>query len=135
MDCQLSVLEETELEYVLMQSELNSPLLRETRVLMGISRSVNLQAKKKRLFVTWGWCAAACVAILIGCVVLLRNHVTTEKDAIANKEGVELSVKTTNDIDKIEIAVLLAGLRIKQGVEPVKIDPSHPGSLLTTSFS
>jgi hypothetical protein len=37
--------------------------------------------------------------------------------------------------DKIEIAVLLAGLRIKQGVEPVKIDPSHPGSLLTTSFS
>ena len=28
--------------------------------------------------------------------------------------------------DKIEIAVLLAGLRIKQGVEPVKIDPSHP---------
>ena len=135
MDCQLSVLEETELEYVLMQSELDSPLLHETRALMGISRSVNLQAKKKSLFVTWGWRAAACVAILIGCVALLRNHITTEKDAIANKEGVELSVKTTNDIDKIEIAVLLAGLRIKQGVEPVKIDPSHPGSLLTTSFS
>ena len=104
MDCQLSVLEETELEYVLMQSELNSPLLRETRVLMGISRSVNLQAKKKRLFVAWGWRAAACAAILIGCAALLRNHVTTETDAIANKEGVELSVKTTNDIDKIEIA-------------------------------
>ena len=104
MDCQLSVLEETELEYVLMQSELDSPLLHETRALMGISRSVNLQAKKKSLFVTWGWRAAACVAILIGCVALLRNHITTEKDAIANKEGVELSVKTTNDIDKIEIA-------------------------------
>ncbi len=104
MDCQLSVLEETELEYVLMQSELDSPLLRETRALMGLSRSVNLQAKKKRLFVTWGWRAAACVAILIGCVALLRNHITTETDAIANKEGVELSVKTTNDIDKIEIA-------------------------------
>ena len=104
MDCQLSVLEETELEYVLMLSELDSPLLRETRALMGISRSVNLQAKKKRLFVTWGWRAAACAAILIGCVALLRNHITTETDAIANKEGVELSVKTTNDIDKIEIA-------------------------------
>ena len=102
MDCQLSVLEETELEYVLMQSELNSPLLRETRVLMGISRSVNLQAKKKRLSVTWGWCAAVCVAILIGCVVLLRNHVTTEKDAIANKERTELSVNTTKEIAKSE---------------------------------
>ena len=88
MDCQLSVLEETD----------------ETRALMGISRSVNLQAKKKRLFVTWGWRAAACVAVLIGCAVLLRNHITTETDAIANKEGVELSVKTTNDIDKVEIA-------------------------------
>ena len=102
MDCQLSVLEETELEYVLMLSELDSPLLRETRALMGISRSVNLQAKKKRLFVTWGWRAAACAAILIGCVALLRNHITTETDAIANKEGVELSVNTTKDIAKSE---------------------------------
>ena len=104
MDCQLSVLEETELEYLLMRSELDSPLLHETRALMGISRSVYLQAKKKRLFVAWGWRAAACVAILIGCVALLRKHVTTEKDAITNKERTELSVKTTNDIDKIEIA-------------------------------
>ncbi len=102
MDCQLSVLEETELEYVLMQSELDSPLLRETRALMGISRSVYLQAKKKRLFVAWGWRAAACVAVLIGCAVLLRNHITTETDAIANKEGVELSVNTTKDIAKSE---------------------------------
>ena len=100
MDCQLSVLEETELEYVLMQSELDSPLLGETRALMGISRSVNLQAKKKRLFVTWGWRAAACAAILIGCVAILRNFFTSEKDAIANKEGTELSVEKTNDIAK-----------------------------------
>ena len=54
MDCQLSVLEETELEYVLMQSELDSPLISETRMLMGISRSVNFQTPKKRLFLTWG---------------------------------------------------------------------------------
>ena len=102
MDCQLSVLEETELEYVLMRSELDSPLLHETRAVMGISRSVNLQAKKKRLFVTWGWRAAACVAILIGCAALLRNHITTETEAIANKEGVELSVEKTKDIAQSE---------------------------------
>ena len=102
MDCQLSVLEETELEYVLMRSELDSPLLHETRALMGISRSVYLQAKKKSLFVAWGWRSAACVAILIGCVALLRNHVTTEKDAITNKERTELSVNTTKEIAKSE---------------------------------
>ena len=102
MDCQLSVLEETELEYVLMRSELDSPLLHETRALMGISRSVNLQAKKKHLFVSWGWRAATCAAILIGCVALLRNHVTTETNAIANKEGVELSVEMTKDIAQSE---------------------------------
>ena len=104
MDCQLSVLEETELEYVLMQSELDSPLLRETKALMGISHSVNLQTKKKHLFVSWGWRAAACAAVLIGCVALLRNHVTTETDAIANKKGTELSVEKTKDIAKIEVA-------------------------------
>ena len=102
MDCQLSVLEETELEYVLMQSELDSPLLSETRALMGISRSVYLQAKKKRLFVTWGWRAAACAAILIGCAALLRNHITSETDAIANKEGVVLSVENTKGIAQSE---------------------------------
>lgn len=102
MDCQLSVLEETELEYVLMLSELDSPLLSETRALMGISRSVNLQAKKKRLFVAWGWRAAACVAVLIGCAVLLRNHITTETDAIANKESTGLSVARTKAIAKTE---------------------------------
>jgi hypothetical protein len=102
MDCQLSVLEETELEYVLMRSELDSPLLHETRALMGISRSVNLQAKKKRLFVAWGWRAAACAAIIIGCAALLRNHITSETDAIANKEGVVLSVENTKGIAQSE---------------------------------
>ena len=102
MDCQLSVLEETELEYVLMQSELDSPLLSETRALMGISRSVNFQAKKKRMFVTWGWRAAACVAIIIGCAALLWNHITSKTDTIAYKEGTEISVDRTRDIAKSE---------------------------------
>ena len=51
---------------------------------------------------SWGWRAAACAAILIGCVALLRNHVTIETDAIANKKGTELSVEKTKDIAKIE---------------------------------
>ena len=103
MDCQLSVLEETELEYVLMQSGLDSPLINETRSLMDMSRSVNLQAKKKRLFVTWGWRTAACVAILIGSVALLWNHITSKTDAIAYEEGTEISVDRTKEIAKSEV--------------------------------
>ena len=120
MDCQLSVLEETELEYVLMQTDLDSPLLRETRALMGISRSVNLQAKQKRLFLTWGWRIAACVAILAGCFALLKNHITTETDNIAYNEGTELRVDRTNDIAKSEAAkneLQESKAKIKEGVE------------------
>lgn len=104
MDCQLSVLEETELEYVLMQSELDSPLLSETRALMGISRSVKLQAKNKHSFMTWGWRAAVCVVILIGCIALLKNHITSETDTIASKESTELIVTRTKDIAQSEAA-------------------------------
>ena len=104
MDCQLSVLEETELEYVLMLSELGSPLINETRVLMGLSRSVNLRAKEKRSFVTWGWRAAACVAIIIGCAALLMNHNTSKTDTIAYKEITEISVDSTKNIAKTEAA-------------------------------
>ena len=102
MACQLSVLEETELEYVLMQSELDSPLLSETRALMGISRSVNLRAKKKRFNVTWGWLAAACVAIIIGCATLLRNHITSKTDTIAYVEDTKIGIDRTEDIAKSE---------------------------------
>ena len=104
MACQLSVLEETELEYVLMQSELDSPLLSETRALMGILRSIKLQTKKKRMFVTWEWLAAACVAIIIGCAALLMNHNTSKTDTIAYKEITEISVDSTKNIAKTEAA-------------------------------
>ena len=132
MDCQLSVLEETELEYVLMQSELDSPLLSETRALMGISRSVHLQIKKKRLFATWGWRAAACVAILIGCVALFRNHITTETNTIAYKEGVELSVEKTKDIAQSEAAKKEpqeSKAKIKEGVEIEAVTQPRPSTL------
>ncbi len=88
LDCQLSVQEEAELEYVLMQSGLDSPLISETRALMGISRTVHLTAKRKRLSVTWGWWAAACVAILIGSIALIRNHAASEADSSIAQVGI-----------------------------------------------
>lgn len=104
IDCQLSVLEEAELEYVLMQSELDSPLISETRTMMGISRSVNLQMSKKHLFLTWGWRVAACVAILIGSIALLQNHITNETDCIAYVEGTEISGEKAKVIAEADVA-------------------------------
>lgn len=125
MDCQLSVLEETELEYVLMQSGLDSPLLSETRALMGISRSVNLQAKKKRLYVTRGWRTAACVAILIGCVALLENLITSKKDTITYVEGTEIGIDRTKDIAKSEATKNVPqGSKVKIG-ERVEIETTQ----------
>lgn len=104
MDCQLSVLEETELEYVLMQSEIDSPLISETRTMMGISRSVILQTSKKHLFLTWAWRVAACVAILIGSIALLQNHITSEADCIAYVEGTEVSGERAKVIAEADVA-------------------------------
>ena len=104
MDCQLSVLEEAELEYVLMQSGLDSPLLSDTRTLMGIFQSVNLQTQKKHLFLTWGWRVAACVAILIGGIALLQNHTTSKTDCIAYVEGTEVSGEKARAIAEADVA-------------------------------
>lgn len=103
-DSQLSVLEETELEYVLMQSEMDSPLINETRTMMGISRSVNLRTQKKHLFLTWGWRIAACVAILISSIALLQNHTTSETDCIAYVEGAEVSGERAKVIAEADVA-------------------------------
>ena len=107
MDCQLSVLEETELEYVLIQSGLDSPLINETRTLMGTSSSVNLQTPKKHLFLTWGWRVAACIAILIGSIALLQNHMANKTDCIVYVEGTKISgekakVIAEADVDRME---------------------------------
>ena len=104
IDCQLSVLEETELEYVLMQSGLDSPLISETRTMMGISQSVNLQMSKKHLLLTWGWRVTVCVAILIGSIVFLQNYTTNETDCIAYVEGTEVSGEKAKVIAEADVA-------------------------------
>ena len=125
MDCQLSVLEETELEYVLMQSEMESPLINETRTMMGISRSVNLQTSKKHLFLTWAWRVAACVAILIGSVALLQNHITSEADCIAYVEGKEVCGERAKVIAEADVARMeqfMQTVEKKRATEQAKVE-------------
>lgn len=47
MDCQLTLLEETELQYVLGKLHYSSPLINETRTLMDISLSCEIEQKER----------------------------------------------------------------------------------------
>ena len=81
LDCQLSVLEETELEYVLMQCDFKSPIIYETKELMTISHSVKFAETKKTRssFLAWSMSAAACMAIALGTFTLLHHFNNTNK--------------------------------------------------------
>lgn len=48
MDCQLTVLEETELQYVLGKMPYSSPCIDEVRMLMGLSNPMNIKKSFKR---------------------------------------------------------------------------------------
>lgn len=67
-DCLLSVLEETELEYVLSRCDFHSQLIEETKGLMDVSRSVKFSANEKPRKNGWKWVpsVAACAALVLG---------------------------------------------------------------------
>lgn len=81
MDCKLSVIEETELRYIIFQMDFHSPLIDEVRQIMGIETYISdksfiktgfgrkLKFRKRGLYVG----IAASVAILFGIVFSLRQ--------------------------------------------------------------
>ena len=67
IDCQLSVLEEAELEYVLRHCHFASTIINETKDLMAISRTLKLKAAKQHKgFFALPLRVAACVAMALG---------------------------------------------------------------------
>lgn len=74
MDCKLSVLEETELQYVLSKMDYHSPLIDDVRTLMGIKLStanktfekVELQKKQR-----WTWTKRAFYSGIAASIVIL----------------------------------------------------------------
>lgn len=110
-DCKLSVLEETELEYVLMHINYNSPLIEETKVLMALSRSVNIVEAKKSHKPIWTWVmrTAACFAILLGALFIYRystqiNFITGSNDCIVYVAGERANDKVALEIAEADVA-------------------------------
>lgn len=105
MECQLTVLEETELQYVLGKMPYSSPCIDEVRMLMGISIPVDSQKSTNRRFgwlnrrVTVGIAASATILVAIG-IALFNNRAVNDNSsgiyiAYANgqKVNTELSVQ------------------------------------------
>ena len=129
MDCQLSVMEETELEYVLAQTELDSPMIHDTKKLMDISRSVRISNTVKRpssyRLLKWALRVAACVAILLGCVTILCNSLATDDaECIVFVEGHQVSTEQARNIAEADVARMeqfMQTVATQRAVEEAKV--------------
>ncbi len=106
MDCQLTVLEETELQYVLGEMPYSSPCIDEVRMLMGVAIPMTVKESSKKRF-TWfnrkiaiGIAASVTILLAAG-VAIFNNQAVNDNDysgiyiAYANGQEVshELSVQ------------------------------------------
>lgn len=128
-DCKLSVLEETELEYVLMHINYNSPLIEETKELMALSRSVNIvEAKKSRkpiLALTIR--VAACAAIMLGVVAVFRySSLNAESEyCIVYVAGERASDKVAHEIAEADVAKMQQFMQVvneQNAAEQAKVE-------------
>ena len=128
MDCQLSVLEETELEYVLMQSDFDSPLINETKELMAVSRSFKLETTKPHKSIwTWALRVAACAAIALGAFALFQ-HININKydsNCIVYDAGKRASVDEAHKIAEADVAKMHQFMQVineQQTQEETKVE-------------
>lgn len=104
LDCQLSVLEERELQYILGKVSYNSPVIDETRELM-MAEGLAFKAKKavwkrpgKRMGLIAG--IAAAVTILLALPVVMGTFGSGDRDdvVIAYERGIRLGGKATEKV-------------------------------------
>lgn len=128
MDCQLSVLEEIELEYLLMQSDFDSPLINEIKELMAVSRSFKLEASKPHKSI-WSWAlrVAACAAIVLGAFALFQ-HININRDndnCIVYVAGKKASAEEAYKIAEADVAKMQQFMRVvneQQAQEEAKVE-------------
>lgn len=105
IDCQLSVREEMELEYVLLCYNFQSPLINETKNVMEVSRTIKFAKARRTNISNWVWAmrVAACVAIILG-TITLYSHFNSNRNSDNNYCIVYVSGKKASDEDAQRIA-------------------------------
>lgn len=134
-ECQLSVQEETELEYILLDPAFDSSLINETRNLMGLSHQLKFaqtathpkQRATRTLFICWTIAIAASVSILLGCSFLLRGNASApaeESFCIAYVGGKQMNADIARKMAEDEAAKVKVFMQIindKQEAEQEKV--------------
>ena len=127
-ECQLSILEETELEYVLMQSDFDSPLINDTKELMAVSRLCKPKAAKPRENIgTWAFRAAACAAIVLSSHAVYHKlwHNLQNGDCIAYVAGEKASAEEAHKIAEADVAKMQQFMQVineRQAQEKAKVE-------------
>ena len=127
-ECQLSVLEETELEYVLMQTDFDSPLINETKELMAVSRLCKPTAAKPRKNIgTWAFRAAACAAIVLSSFAVWHKIWLKPKngDCIVYVAGERVNSKEAQKIAEADVAKMQKFMQVvneRQAQEEAKVE-------------
>ncbi|MCH5219973.1 MAG: hypothetical protein J1F20_05320 [Muribaculaceae bacterium] len=106
IECKLSVLEETELYYVLLKTDKDSALINETKVIMGIEQKIayskpTIVSKKPfyKRFAFYG--AAVCITIIVVFAALISKfgELTSPKTRILSQITTDtISVKPFNEL-------------------------------------
>ena len=127
-ECQLSVLEETELEYILMQSDIDSPLINDTKELMAVSRLCKPKAAKPQKNVgNWAFRAAACAAIVLSSFAVYHKLWLNHKngDCIVYVAGEKVSYEEAHKIAEADVAKMQQFMQVvneQQTQEETKVE-------------
>lgn len=129
-ECKLSVLEESELEYLLLSTSFSSELINETRKLMGISRQIKFEKKSQyirrtayRRFTYWTLGVAASLGIIVG-TFLLDNYTTLKDDSyyIGYVEGKRVNEETARNMAKAEIVKVTSFMQYVEKQKSIEQD-------------
>lgn len=127
-DCQLSILEETELEYLLMHSNFDSPIINDTKGVMAISRLFKPKAAKLHKSV-WGWVfrVAACAAIALSFFAVYHKlcHNIQNNNCIVYVAGEKVSYEEAHRIAEADVAKMQQYMKIvneHQAQEEAKVE-------------
>ena len=142
MECRLSVLEETELQYVLSKTLMSSRIIDDTRILMGLASGVAPNIKKKRTLrlrkvMLWAANAAACLVLGVAlfplfdrpldfsneqdyCIAYVNGRKVTgpEARALAEKDRnfTEAFIRTIDSNNRLEEAKLNSFMDIQNSL-------------------
>lgn len=114
IECKLSILEERELHYVLLKTDKDSALIRETKAIMGIEHRISLSGHEKdykkpfyRRLSFYRVAASIAVVAALGASIIFTDNspfsASANMECIVYSHGVRVSGERANDIAQASI--------------------------------